>query len=481
MENKGNKLFRQEALERLSSPERLDQLMQVVSPKAWLPLTTIGFLVVVAGTWSVIGRIPISVTGQGVLIRPQSVVPLQMSSDGKILTLNVKSGDTIKKGQILGTIDQGKIKQELEQEQAKLAESLGQNQETTGLQKQGVALKLQNLAQQRLILNENLRAAETFLPILRDKGLGAISQKRLNILQRIQQTNALLPTLQKRLEVRINLRKEGAISDDTVLQARQELIQSTSQISDLQSQLKDIERQQSESEAEYIKNLNSVKDLKNQLQSIDVQTTDLAQQDTQKSIDKKNQIQETKRKIAQLDRELSGKSRIVSNYNGRILELAIVPGQFVLAQTRIGSIETDNPQDKLISVIYLADKDGKQIKPGMTVQVTPSLVKRERYGGIVGKVTNVNPFPVTGTDIAAIVGNENLANNLAASSGGAPVQVFAQLEPSSTTFSGFKWSSSGGPPLKISAGTTTQVKINIGELAPISYVIPIFRSLTGVY
>jgi len=27
-----------ESLERLSSPERLDQLMQVVSPKSWLPL-----------------------------------------------------------------------------------------------------------------------------------------------------------------------------------------------------------------------------------------------------------------------------------------------------------------------------------------------------------------------------------------------------------------------------------------------------------
>ena len=40
-----NQLFRQESLERLSSPEQLDQMMRVVSPKAWLPLTTIGFLV----------------------------------------------------------------------------------------------------------------------------------------------------------------------------------------------------------------------------------------------------------------------------------------------------------------------------------------------------------------------------------------------------------------------------------------------------
>jgi len=481
METKGNKLFRQEALERLSSPERLDQLMQVVSPKAWLPLTTIGFLVVVAGTWSIVGRIPLTVNGQGVLIRPQSVVPFQMPTEGKILTLNVKSGDTIKKDQVLGTIDQGKLKQDLTHEQAKLAELLGQNQETTGLQKQGVILKLQNLAQQRITLNDNLRAAQAFLPILREKSLGSLSQKRENILQQMQQTKALVPTLKERLELRRNLKKEGAISQDVVLQSQQDLIQSTSQVAELETQLKDIDRQQAESEAEYIKNLNTVKELKNQLQSIDVQVADLTQQDVQKSIDKTNQVQETKRRIAQIESELAGKSKITSNYNGRILELAIVRGQSVPAGARIGSIETEDSNGKLMSVIYLADKDGKQIKPGMTVQVTPSMVKRERYGGIVGKVTSVNPFPVSSPDIAAMIGNENLANNLASNSGGAPMQVFAELQPSSTTFSGFKWSSSDGPQLKVSSGTTTQVKINVGELAPISYVIPIFRSLTGVY
>lgn len=259
------------------------------------------------------------------------------------------------------------------------------------------------------------------------------------------------------------------------------MIQSTSQVAELETQLKDLDRQQAESEAEYIKNLNTVKELKNQLQSIDVQVADLTQQDVQKSIDKTNQVQETKRRIAQIESELAGKSKITSNYNGRILELAIVPGQSVSAGARIGSIETEDPDGKLMSVIYLADKDGKQIKPGMTVQVTPSMVKRERYGGIVGKVTNVNPFPVSSPDIAAMIGNENLANNLASNSGGAPMQVFAELQPSSTTFSGFKWSSSDGPQLKVSSGTTTQVKINVGELAPISYVIPIFRSLSGVY
>lgn len=61
-------LFRRESLERLSSPEQLDQLMQVVNAKSWLPLATIGGLVVLVLGWSIFGRIPITTVGQGVLV-----------------------------------------------------------------------------------------------------------------------------------------------------------------------------------------------------------------------------------------------------------------------------------------------------------------------------------------------------------------------------------------------------------------------------
>ena len=73
-------LFRQESLERLSSPERLDQLMKVVSPKDWLPLATLGSLVGIAFIWSIVGRIPITASGQGVLIYPRQVVAVQSAS-----------------------------------------------------------------------------------------------------------------------------------------------------------------------------------------------------------------------------------------------------------------------------------------------------------------------------------------------------------------------------------------------------------------
>jgi hypothetical protein len=71
-DNSQNSIFRKESLERLSSPEQLDQLMQVVSPRSWLPLATLGSLVGLALIWSIFGRIPVTASGQGILVYPNN-------------------------------------------------------------------------------------------------------------------------------------------------------------------------------------------------------------------------------------------------------------------------------------------------------------------------------------------------------------------------------------------------------------------------
>jgi hypothetical protein len=62
------KLFRRKALEKLASPEQLDQLMSITTPRGWLTLLGLGVLLLAAGLWSVFGSIPTTVSGDGVLI-----------------------------------------------------------------------------------------------------------------------------------------------------------------------------------------------------------------------------------------------------------------------------------------------------------------------------------------------------------------------------------------------------------------------------
>jgi NHLM bacteriocin system secretion protein len=251
----------------------------------------------------------------------------------------------------------------------------------------------------------------------------------------------------------------------------------------IKNSLEHVKIEKTTAEREHLQNLNKIDEITTKIKDIKNQETKLVQQDLEKTVGQTNQIQEIKRKIAQLEMKLAGDSKIVSQYDGQILELGVAPGQILSAGMRLGAIEAEDPGAKIVSLVYFADKDGKQIKPGMSVQVTPSVVKRERYGGIIGKVTRVSPFPVTNQEMSAIIGNENMANNLSQSltaGGGAPVQVFAELEEDSNNISGYKWSSSKGPALKITSGTTASVRVQIAQQAPISYVIPIFKSLTGV-
>ena len=67
-------LFRKEALERMSSPERLDQLIQIVSPHDWLLLGTMLTMMMLVVAWCIWGQLPTTVTGQGVIVRPRKIV-----------------------------------------------------------------------------------------------------------------------------------------------------------------------------------------------------------------------------------------------------------------------------------------------------------------------------------------------------------------------------------------------------------------------
>ncbi len=532
------KLFRKESLERLSSPERLDQLMNVVDPKAWLPLATVGGLIVVGVAWSIFGRLPLTVTGQGVLIQPRRIVEVHASTEGLITNLNIQSGDSVNEDTILATIQQSTLEQRIAQERQKLANLISQNQDVVSGDQIRKALELESLAKERKNLEERLNRAEiwsvlrgknldlltanreslrtslknnqTILPELRDKNTQSLKEKRDGLMERIKQIKNLLPTLEERINQRRNLLEKQLITGDALLNAEQEYFNSLTELSNLETQLSQIVVEEADAQRQYLSGLSEIDNIKLKIQEVEVQEADiqrqyldglstidelktkiaeisirearLAQEIFEKSLDGKNRIEEVRRQIAQLEKELADKSKITSEYNGRVLEVSVVPGQLINAGTRLGAIEIEDDNQQLVSVVYFADKDGKQIKEGMQVQVTPSLVKRERYGGIVGTVTKVSTFPVTLNDMKTIIGSEDIAKHLGESLGGkAPIQVFADLETDPNTISGYRWSSSDGPALEISSGTTTEVRVKVGEVAPISYIIPMFRSITGIY
>lgn len=64
----GQEIFRQQALDKFNSPDDLNELVTVTSPKSWLLLAGMGLLILSAGLWSLFARIETAVPGRGVLL-----------------------------------------------------------------------------------------------------------------------------------------------------------------------------------------------------------------------------------------------------------------------------------------------------------------------------------------------------------------------------------------------------------------------------
>lgn len=98
-------IFRQAALERLSSPEQLDQLMQVTTPRAWLALLALLGLIITVVAWSFNDTIPTQVLGQGILLRGDQVARVTAPVSGLVRTVAVRPGDMIELDQVVAQID----------------------------------------------------------------------------------------------------------------------------------------------------------------------------------------------------------------------------------------------------------------------------------------------------------------------------------------------------------------------------------------
>jgi HlyD family secretion protein len=214
--NSKKSLFRKKPLEKAAAPEQLDQPIQIIKLLTWLPLATLGSLVIAAITWSITGRIPITATGQGVLIYPSTIVDVQAFGTGQLLELKIKVGDTVKKGDILATLDQTELKKQLQQMQAKRSLLRVQHEQANALQQQRSKGQQASLAQQILSFQQQLRAAQGMVPVHKN-----------------------------RLKNHQWLKSEGAISGEAVLVVQQAYSESLDKVSTLKAQLQEVNSQQS--------------------------------------------------------------------------------------------------------------------------------------------------------------------------------------------------------------------------------------------
>ena len=101
-------LFREEAMDKMSSPDELDRLMRVTDPKGWLALIALLALVAAAVVWGVFGSISVQESGdKGVLLAGDSRSQAASQTSGLVTDVRVEIGDHVQEGQVLARVRQG--------------------------------------------------------------------------------------------------------------------------------------------------------------------------------------------------------------------------------------------------------------------------------------------------------------------------------------------------------------------------------------
>jgi HlyD family secretion protein len=410
-------IFRKVALQRLSSPEQLDQLLRVTDAKGWTVLVAVGVVLATALLWGIMGRVPQSVRGSGILIRSGGVFEVTPLESGRITDMAVRVGEVVEEGQVVARMAQPELSERREALKATLADLRSRHRELLDHGSRDVALQTAYLAQERATIEQSLAAAR--------KSLVWHAEKE---------------TIQEKLV------QQGLLTKQTLLNTRQQYEAAQSRISAGQSELAQIA----------VKEL----DLRNRRQS-EARESEL-------------RIAERAREAAELDRELKAKTEIVALHTGRILEIMSEHGALVSRGEPICTLDlTGRSVKDLEAVLYVSSVEGKQVRVGMPILIAPSTVKQEEHGLLVGTVTYVSDFPATSRGMLKVLKNEKLVASLAGSD--APYEVRADLTPDPGTVSRYRWTSAGGPAVRVQSGTLAVGHITIASRRPLELVLPMLR------
>ena len=415
--------FRKAALEKLSTPEKLDQLITVTSPKGWIALLTITIALGVGLTWSFFGNVKTKLNVVGVILGGE-IHEVVATSQGQLIDLKVNIGDIIKEDDVIATIEQPDLFQQIEEVKATLKER---------------EFDLQQLLSYG---NKDMRLQEEL-----------VKQQRISIELQIQSENKKLEFLKNQLKTEKDLLSQGLITKTQAVNTEQKI--------------------------EGVKN--SIESLKGQLVQTSSQKLNLGFDLQQKININKQRISESERRLDQLEERYDIQTNIRSSYSGEVVEVLTDAGVIVGQGTPLFKLKNQNhvSGDKLRGVLYIPSQDGKKIKEGMEALVVPSTVQPQEYGFMKGKVSYVSDFPITQKGMMMTVKNDQLVQGLL--SRGALFEVYVEFEKDEDAYSGFKWTSAKGPQIAINEGTSCMGKITVKSEAPVTMVVPALKKFFDLY
>ncbi|NDC35038.1 MAG: NHLP bacteriocin system secretion protein [Synechococcaceae bacterium WB9_2_112] len=379
--------------------------------------------------WALFWPVPTEVMGKGVLIYPNNAGVLNARSGGQVQTIAVRTGDRVRKGAVLMRLYLPVLEKQLAQQRGNLAQLERHNRELT--------------ARDQLRLSTEKTALETALSKLRDDA------RRYRALQSTYST-------QLRNLDWLTRRQVVAPLSSIVVGAQQNLTSTSVSLDDTKTQEKNL--------------LTSYQQVK-----LTIET---------QALQRRYQIDDLKRQIRVTEAQIAYDGTVTAERDGTVLDLQVIPGQTVGTGQRLGTIgrpaQPSAADGALKAVAYFDPADARRLPLGLEVEVVPGWNQRGRFGGIIGRVTQVLTLPATSDDISTTVGNPQLAQEL--TKNGPVMRAEVELARSRGGSDGYRWTlSSGSGVFPVRDGLTVSTHAYVEWRTPITYVLPGLRSLTGGY
>lgn len=486
-------LYRKSMMDKLSSPEKLDQSIIIISPSFWI--AAIGGLVIilVALVWSIFGRLPVNVTAGGMYMGTGGLQSVVSDAEGIVQDVYVREGDMVEQGQDLAQLDSRVYDEQIAalNERKENVESVtfwSYDDPTTADTKPLLDIKAQSSVADSSLSADQIALKERYKALSKQrKATSNAKAARDSAKSKVDSLNAQYAAYHysdRMNEVTIEYEKAKAAGDEEraamLLKEKQDL--ETDYIN-LQTNLKNAESEYSLAVQTY----NTEKSKKQQLEDT------VSQMEAKVKADKSGtgkQVSALEKQfnaakggvIDQIDQELkkqqsaADRMNLKSRADGKVAGVNVAKGNVVQAGMTICTVIYDTGGEE--TVLFVPVSEGKKIKKGMKVVVYPSTVNRQEYGHMQGTVTRVSDTVVSSQDMINQLGDQSLAQAFAQT--GPVIRVSCSLEKDESTASGYKWSSKKGAEVALDSGTIVQADIVTDEKAPITMLIPFLKEKFSV-
>ncbi len=179
-------IFRKAALDKISSPDQLDEVIVITPPSFWLAMTGIGSILLIALIWSIFGRIPINVSASGFYMTDSGIHVVYADNSGIVEEVFVKDGQTIKKGDLIARFSDSELTEKLSKLKQRREEVENVTIDSTDDVANADNKSLLDIKSQILPLKSTLNANEEMLAA-RQKQLDELREKTNAAQNRMQQ------------------------------------------------------------------------------------------------------------------------------------------------------------------------------------------------------------------------------------------------------------------------------------------------------